>query len=506
MAAPDVVAAPSAADDVVPALLVGVRRFCGDHVDAQKIDKQAAIPREVLTGLAELGLFGLTLPEAYGGAGLPMTSACRVVAELARYDRSVAVTVGLHLGLGTRGLIAFGGESLKGRYLPDLAAGTKIAAFSTTEPNAGSDLSSLSTKAAVDGDALVVSGEKVYVTNGGFAQVFTLAVSTPGLGGAARGQSLVLFERGDRGFSIGKEEWKLGLKGSSTVPLLLEDVRVPASRVIGEAGKGADLLAHVLSWGRTLMAAGCCGTARRAYELMRDHAATRRQFGKPLDALEVVQEQLALHAARVYAMEALVERVAAVEKDYEALGLRSLAAKVFCSEGAGLVADGCIQLHGGAGFIEETGVPVLARDARVTRIFEGANDVLLTHFGAAEVMAPTPRAGFHGHQHPALERAAAAADQLAQDVAALRTALMAKHRIGLLRQKRLLHRLGSALVWRDALDAAVLRAMASRQAGDAALAALFSDVARTEAQRLAAAPPSLEAIQAALEAAPGARP
>lgn len=494
------------ADDMLPALLDSVRRYCADTIDATAIDKQAKIPREVLSGMAELGLFGLTLPEAYGGSGLSMVAAARVVAEIARFDRSVATSVGLHLGLGTRGLIAFGSEALKARYLPDLAAGKKIAAFSTTEPNAGSDLSNLATRGAADGEGLVVNGEKIFVTNGGFADVFTLTVATPGLGGYARGQSLVLFERGDQGFSVGKEEWKLGLKGSSTTPLVLEDVRVPQARIIGAPGKGADQLHHVLSWGRTLMAAGCCGTAQRAFERMREQTATRKQFGKTLDALEVVQEQLALSAARLFAMEALALSVCAQEADFEALGVRSLAAKVFCSEGAGLIADTCIQLHGGSGFIEETGVPVLARDARVTRIFEGANDVLLTHMGAAESMVTATRAPLAGTVGVPLEKAARLADGLAAEVAAQRTELVGKYKVALLRHKRLLHRLGAAVCWRDALDAAVARAAASRAQADAALATLFAELAKVEAAKFLTPPVPLDAITAALAAAPGASP
>jgi alkylation response protein AidB-like acyl-CoA dehydrogenase len=491
-------------DDVVPSLLDVVRRFCSAEVNSARIDREACIPRGVLRGLADLGLFGLTLPTSYGGAGLGLHEACRVIAELARFDRSVATTVGVHLGLGTRALIAFGSKSLQERFLPALASGAKIAAFSTTEPGSGSDLSNLATRGVMSGGELVINGEKIYVTNGGFADVFTLTVSTPGVGGAERGQSLVILDRATKGFTVGPEESKLGLKGSSTTSLALEDVRVPAMAVVGEAGRGADELHHVLSWGRTLMGAGCCGTAQVAVERMREHTASRRQFGKPLDSLEVVQEQLATASARLFAMQALVERVSSVEADFASLGVRSLAAKVFCSEGAGEIVDVCVQLHGGAGFIEGTGVPLLARDARITRIFEGANDVLLTQMGAQELVAAprrSPLASAAGAT--SLAAVARGADQLADDVAAVRTATQEKYRVGALRQKRLLHRLGRALCWRDAADAAVLEACSTTNPHYAALATLFVEQARHEAARSLTAPVGLDVITPALRATPG---
>ncbi len=179
---------PEPPADLLGPLLDGLERFCRAEVRALEIDRQAWIPNAVREGLAELGLFGVTLPAEHGGSGLTLGDACRLVAALARHDRAVATTVGLHLGLGTRGLVAYGTEAQHARYLPRLASGDAIAAFATTEPGAGSDLSALSTTAFVQGEVLKVQGQKIYVTNGGLAQLFTLTVSTPGLGGAAAGQ------------------------------------------------------------------------------------------------------------------------------------------------------------------------------------------------------------------------------------------------------------------------------------------------------------------------------
>lgn len=458
--------------EVVDALLEQTSRFCAREIDAQAIDATARIPPVVLTGLAELGLFGVTLPEAHGGAGLSLGDACRVVDVLARFDRSVAVSVGLHLGLGTRGLVRFGTAAQHARWLPSLASGACIAAFSTTEPGAGSDLSSLRTIAREDGEHFVVSGEKSYVTNGGFAGLFTVAVSTPGLGGAQRGQSLLLVEPTDAGFTVQREEHKLGLKGSSTTGLLFEDARLERARLLGEPGQGARMLQHILSWGRTLMSAGCCGGAAFAIDKALAHTSQRTQFGRPLAALDVVKERLARLRARHFAMEALVMETAA-QRDDEALAVHSLAAKVFCSEGAGLIADEALQLHGALGFIEDTGLALVVRDVRVTRIFEGANDVLLTHLGTAELSRHATRP------------AAAVSDELERSLADLTRTLHTTHRLRIFRTPRLLHALGHATHWVMASRAATTRAQSTGQPSHHAMATLIEQEARSAVSRAA---------------------
>ncbi len=491
---------PHAGDEVTGPLVAQVGRFAARAIDARKIDRAAAIPREVLSGLAELGLFGLTLPEEFGGSGCSLATACSVVAELARVDRSVAVTLGLHLGLGTRGLVAFGTPAQHERYLPELASGACLAAFATTEPGAGSDLSTLQTHAKDTGSALLLNGQKIYVTNGGLAGLYTLAVSTPGLGGSARGQSLLLIERGDAGLHVEPEEHKLGLKGSSTTGLVLDSMLLPYGRVLGEAGGGARALGIILSWGRTLMSAGCCGAARAALDKLALHLANRRQFGRPLAALEVVREQVALLTARAFAMEALVDE--ASRQDAEALQLRSLAAKIFASESAWAIVDGAIQLHGGLGFIEDTGLALMLRDVRVTRIFEGANDVLLAHLGASELLKAPLRAPLATDPasvpDTALASVSAEADALALQVDALRQSLHARFRIGVFRQPRWLHRLGAACMWREAIDAALRRARTSARADEVAQVSLLTQEARAEVRALSAEPPARDLIELCL--------
>jgi alkylation response protein AidB-like acyl-CoA dehydrogenase len=440
------------------ALVEQVERFGRERLDAQAIDANARIPPSVLSDLAELGLFGVTLPEPFGGSGLSLGDACAVIASLARLDRSVAVSVGLHLGLGTRGLVRWGSEAQHARYLPELASGTRIAAFSTTEPGAGSDLALLRTGVKLDGGQLLVRGEKSYVTNGGFAGLFSVAVASPGLGDAARGQSLLLVEPSDAGFAVQREEHKLGLKGSSTTGLVFDDCRLPMDRLLGAPGKGASMLAHILSWGRTLMSAGCCGAAAFALEKASAHVQRRVQFGKPLAAQEVVRDRLAQLHARVFAMEALVAHTSR-QADDEALAVASLSAKVFCSEGAWHVCDEALQLHGALGFIEDTGLALVLRDVRVTRIFEGANDVLLTHLGASEL---------------ARKRTLSAdASEAERALVALVRQLEARHRLRIFRSPRLLHALGEATAWVEASTAALQRARGTGRPPERARAELI---------------------------------
>ena len=466
-------------------LVATLLRFGRERIRAGEIDKEGRIPAPLLEALAELGAFGLSIPEAYGGSGLSLAEVCSAVAALARIDRSVATTVGLHLGLGTRGLVAFGTAAQRDQYLPALASGRTIAAFAATEAGAGSDLAAIRTTAAeIAPGRLRVDGAKLYVTNGGLAQLFTVAVASPGLGGMRRGHSLLLLERGDPGLTTHGEERKLGLRGSSTTGLQLEgvEVRWRASSASPAAAWSSSTTCSPGAAPRCRRAA----PARRAsaIEKAAEHTANRRQFGRPLAAFEVVREQLAHMAALAFAMEALVARTC--EAQPAALAARSRAAKVFCSEGDWEICDLAVQLHGGSGFLEDTGLPLLLRDARITRIFEGANDVLLVAHGAAEATAPGARA-MVGLQ---------AADELAVRIAQRRDELRVKFGVRLLAQQRLLHRLGRALVLSEAADASALRATAEGTPASAALAAHFAECARERALPLLADPPPLDRVDA----------
>lgn len=416
-----------------------LEQFLKDQVDPQAIDRSGVIPPAILSELAWLGTFGVSIPEAFGGSGLGLVGACAVVDTLAYRDRALATTIGLHLGLGTRGLVAFGSERQQSRWLPELAAGTCIAAFSATEPGAGSDLSRLQTRVSRVGPGrLQVDGHKIYVTNGGLASVFTVAAASPDLSDARAGSSLVVLERGDPGLVVGPEEKKLGLRGSSTTPLYLDAVQVPDGRLLGPPGRGQELVSQVLAWGRTIMSAGCTGTARAAVDLATRHVSVRHQFGRPLASHPVVRGQLADMAADLCAMRAIVMATAACESDPLQLERLSIAAKVYCSETDWSLCDRTVQLLGGSGYIEESGAPLLLRDARITRIFEGANDVLLSRLGTLELLQPR-----------AYVATGTDADEIAIEVASIIAAWRETYGLRVLRDPRELHWLGRLVVVRE---------------------------------------------------------
>jgi alkylation response protein AidB-like acyl-CoA dehydrogenase len=460
---------PLAGRDAAEADFVGeirrsVRRFAGG-IDSARIEREHVIAPELLAAAAELGLFGLTIPEEYGGSGLTLQGSCGVIEELAEFDRSVATSIGLHNGLGLRGLIRYGGEHLKRRYLPDMAAGRSLAAFAATEAGAGSDLAAIRAQALpdpADPSRLILNGEKIYITNARYARLFTLVLYTPGLGGKKKGHSLALVPADTPGFTIGREEDKLGLRGSSTATIHCQDSPLPADHLIGEPGKGITLMNRVLAWGRTLMAAGCLGGATRALALATAHVATRRQFNRTLGEFELVRAQLGQMRARLYLAGSLVRAAARLcDQLEEHAAWETAAAKILASEHAFTVIDTALQLHGGSGFIEETGVARALRDCRVTRIFEGANDVLRLHLAGealtwplADIAALPPLATLVA---PTLRDAAAQNDgHLGELLAAIGAARQA-HGLKIIERQATLARLGAMALSTYAARAALLR-------------------------------------------------
>jgi alkylation response protein AidB-like acyl-CoA dehydrogenase len=469
--------------DVLAVAVDQVRRFLAREVDADAIDREARIPPATIGAAAQAGLFGLTIPCEHGGAGLSLKATCRVIEELARGDRSVAIMVGLHAGLGSRPLVERGARALKERYLPAMAAGERIAAFAATEAGAGSDLAAVRTTGTIEGDAVRLVGEKSYVTNGGFAGVFTVLARTPGLGGA-RAWSLVCVPREAPGVTVGPEEHKLGIRGSSTVTVRFDDVRVPRDHLVGEVGRGLDHAHRALAWGRTILSAGCVGTARAALDATVAHVASRRQFGRPIGAFGATQAHVADMAARLYAMESLVRDVGEAEAAGVPIERTSSVAKVFCSEAAFAACDAAVQLHGALGFIEPVGVARLLRDCRITRIFEGANDVLLVRAGVALVTsrdaAPRPLGSrVVGELAGTAEACDALAARLHEAVESARRA----YGVRAIHEQVLLQRLARAEVCLAASRAAALRAWASGETRDVLLAERAVDALAREGLR-----------------------
>lgn len=445
--------------EALPLVRAESTRLVASLADAAAIDRDGAIPTPLRTAVAEAGLFGLTVPEEHGGAGFSLKAACAVIADLAAIERSTAIMIGLHSGLGVRPLVELGSAELRARMLPEIVAGTRIASFAATEAEAGSDLTGIRTTAAPTDEGLRLDGEKVYVTNGGFAGCYTVLARTPGLGGQ-RAHSLVFVPRETPGVTIGPEEDKLGIRGSSTVTVTFEGAVVPRGMILGEAGRGIDQAHAALSWGRTLMAAGCVGTARAALDLALSHVTSRQQFGKPIGDFTASRAHVARMAARLYASETLVRWVGHALASGQPIDELSLAAKVLCSEASFEICDRALQLHGALGFIEPTGVARLLRDCRITRIFEGANDVLLVRGGAAVLgrrPAPTPaRLPLPGP----LEREAKAWEALRARFSDATQSVRAEHGVGVVRHQLVLQAVARANLALLAALGCLLRAQA----------------------------------------------
>ncbi len=382
----------------------------GAFVDREVLPRTPALERgdldalrAIFAGAAELGLMGLEVPERYGGMGLDLTTGLLVAAELARQP-SVATALGAHFGIGTLPLLIFGSESLRARYLPELASGERIGAYALTEPDAGSDALAVRTRAVPCAEGWALTGTKQFITNAGLADLVTVFARTEADGFTA---FLVPGETG--GLSGGALEHKMGLRGSPTGQILLDEARVPADHVLGEPGKGHRVAFNVLNVGRLKLGFGSLGSATEALGATARHARERHQFGAPLGALALVRAKLARMAARLWVLRATCLRISraldarlpegmggtpraeltGALRDYAELGAM---VKVLGSEAAGDVLDDAVQVHGGYGFSEEYAVCRLYRDIRVNRIFEGANEVnrLLAAGGAL-------KRGFAGH-------------------------------------------------------------------------------------------------------------
>ena len=341
----------------------------------REMDEHAKIPRELLGKLFDLGVMGIEIPESYGGAGATFFHAALAVEAFSRVDPSVAVLVDVQNTLVINALMRWGGDEVKRRYLPKLASGT-IGAYALSEAGSGSDAFAMSTRAAADGDGFVVTGRKLWITNGNEADLFIVfANANPEAG--YRGITAFLVERGFPGFSVGKKEDKLGIRASSTCELLFEGCRVPRGNVLGEIGKGYKVAIETLNEGRIGIGAQMIGLAQGALDHAIRYTKERKQFGKTIAEFQAVQHQLARAATDLEAARLLVYNAARLRDAGHPFLTEAAMCKIFSSEVAERVTSLAVNLFGGYGFGKDYPVEKLYRDAKIGQIYEGTSNLQL---------------------------------------------------------------------------------------------------------------------------------
>ena len=353
-----------------------VRKFVEKELKplAEKIDQEEKIPRELIAKIAELGLLGVSFPPEYGGAGMGETGYCIVQDEIGRGCSSTATFIGAHQSIGSSGVYLFGTEEQKKKYLVPLAEGRKIAAFALTEPNAGSDAFNCETVVEEKGGHWVINGRKNFITNGSFADTFT--VFAKHRGSKADGKvSAFIVEKGYPGFSVGKIEHKMGIRGSETAELILEDVKVPMENLLGRAGRGVIVGMRILACGRLGLGAAALGAAREALALAVAHSKERSQFGHKISQNQAIQWMIADMATEVFNMESIVYRTAWMYDQGMDVTKESSMVKLYCSEALDRIVDLSLQVHGGYGFIREYPIERMYRDSRINRLFEGTSEI-----------------------------------------------------------------------------------------------------------------------------------
>jgi alkylation response protein AidB-like acyl-CoA dehydrogenase len=355
---------------------------------AAEIDEKGEVPRELVREMGELGFMGIDIPERWGGAGLDMISYVLVMEEVNRACASTGVTLGSHVSLACAPLLRHGNDAQKERYLRPLARGEKLGCFALSEPASGSDAAALRTSARRDGDAWIVNGTKNFITNGGFADLTIVFAQTDP---AARHQGIVAFvvEKGTPGFSVGKLEKKLGIRGSDTAQLHFADVRVPDDHRIGDVGDGFKIALSTLDGGRTGIAAQAVGIARACLEDSLAYAKQRTAFGRPIAEFQAIQKKLADMATEIDAARLLTWRAAALRDRKERHVTEAAIAKLFASDVAVRAARECVQIFGGYGYLRDFPAERHYRDAKITEIYEGTSEIMQLII-AEDMLGETP--------------------------------------------------------------------------------------------------------------------
>ena len=353
-----------------------VREFAENEVKplAAEIDEEERFPMETVEKMAKLGMMGIYFPKEYGGAGGDVLSYAITVEELAKVCGTTAVIVSAHTSLCCAPIFEHGTEEQKRKYLPDLCSGRKLGAFGLTEPNAGTDASGQQTTAVLDGDHYVLNGSKCFITNGSVADTFVVfAMTDPKMGN--RGISAFIVEKGFKGFSQGKHEKKMGIRGSSTCDLIFEDCIVPKENLLGKEGAGFKIAMQTLDGGRIGIAAQALGIGEGAVQEAIKYTGERVQFKRRISAFQNTQFQLADMHTRMQAAQFLVYNAALKKQAHERCSMEAAMAKLFAAEAASDVTRRAVQLFGGYGYTREYPVERMMRDAKITEIYEGTSEV-----------------------------------------------------------------------------------------------------------------------------------
>ncbi|WP_158768032.1 acyl-CoA dehydrogenase family protein [Terricaulis silvestris] len=364
-------------NEILTQLLDAIRRFVNERLIPleAKVSEDDAIPADALAEMRALGLFGLSIPEEYGGLGLSMEDECRVMFEFCRCSPAFRSAFGTNVGIGSQGLVMFGTEAQKEKWLPGIASGDTVTSFALTEPEAGSDSGAVRTKAERDGDHYVLSGSKRYITNANRASLFTVMARTnPDVKGGA-GVSAFLVPSDLPGVSVGKPEKKMGQQGAHICDVNFDGVRVPSELRLGEEGQGFRIAMQVLDRGRLHISSVCVGVAERLIEESVRYAAERKQFGQAIANFQMIQAMLAdcraeANAARAMVLDAARKRDAGADVTMDAA-----CAKLFASEMVGRVADRAVQIFGGSGYVADHGIERFYRDVRIFRLYEGTSEI-----------------------------------------------------------------------------------------------------------------------------------